>query len=46
LSPFLSLIWIRLVLKEPVLISTVAGLVLILAGILIQQQQERVVSSE
>lgn len=42
LSPFLSLIWIRLILKEPVLTSTVVGLALILAGILIQQRQERV----
>lgn len=39
LSPFLSLIWIRIVLKEPILVSTFIGLILVLAGIIIQQQQ-------
>jgi drug/metabolite transporter (DMT)-like permease len=37
LSPFLSLVFIRLVVKERILISTVIGLVLIVAGIIIQQ---------
>lgn len=41
LSPFLSLIWIRVVLHEPILTSTIAGLLLILSGIILQQQQEK-----
>jgi drug/metabolite transporter (DMT)-like permease len=44
LSPFLSLIWIRVVLKEPILTSTILGLLLILAGIILQQQQEKRIS--
>lgn len=41
LAPFISLIWIRLVLKEPVLPVTIMGLVLIVAGILWLQWSER-----
>ncbi len=41
LSPFLSLIFISLVLGERILAGTVAGLVLIIAGILIQQRAGR-----
>jgi len=41
LAPFISLIWIRLVLKEPVLPVTLMGLVLIVAGILWLQWSER-----
>jgi drug/metabolite transporter (DMT)-like permease len=41
ISPFLSLIWIRVVLGEPLLRSTILGLVLVLSGIFIQQQQDR-----
>ena len=37
LSPFLSLMIIALVLKEKILISTFAGLIFIIAGILVQQ---------
>lgn len=36
LSPFLSLIFIRIIVKEPIMISTVSGLVLIISGVLIQ----------
>ncbi len=38
LSPFLSLIWISLILGEKILASTFAGLTLILLGMFIQQQ--------
>ncbi len=41
ISPFLSLIWIWIILKEPVLYTTFAGLMLILAGIILQHRQER-----
>ncbi|MFO7722976.1 MAG: DMT family transporter [Bacteroidales bacterium] len=41
ISPFLSLIWIRVVLGEPLLRSTILGLILVITGIFIQQQQER-----
>jgi drug/metabolite transporter (DMT)-like permease len=41
LSPFLSLIFISAVLGERILAGTVAGLVLIIAGILIQQRAAR-----
>lgn len=37
LSPFLSLIFIYFVVKEPILPSTLIGLVLIVAGIILQQ---------
>lgn len=36
LSPFLSLIFIRIIVKEPILISTVSGLMLIISGVFIQ----------
>lgn len=38
LSPFLSLVFIRFVLGEPILPSTYAGLVLIVAGLLIRKR--------
>lgn len=38
LSPFLSLLFINLIVKEPILPSTILGLVLIIAGILFQQK--------
>lgn len=37
LSPFLSLIFIRLLVNEPIYASTIAGLVLIVAGIILQK---------
>lgn len=37
LSPFLSLVFIRLVVKERILASTIVGLVLIVAGIIMQR---------
>jgi drug/metabolite transporter (DMT)-like permease len=37
LSPFLSLFWIQMLLGERIMVGTIAGLVLIVAGILIQQ---------
>ncbi len=37
LSPFLSLVFINIIVKEPILNSTLLGLFLIVAGILIQQ---------
>lgn len=36
LSPFLSLIFIRIIVKEPIMISTIGGLVLIISGVFIQ----------
>ncbi len=39
-SPFLSLLLIYLIVKEEILASTVAGLVLIVVGILVQRQGE------
>lgn len=41
LAPFLSLVFIRVLVGEPILPSTLAGLVLIVCGILIQQRLER-----
>lgn len=41
LSPFISLIIIRLTLGEKILPSTIAGLAMIIAGILLQQQFNR-----
>lgn len=41
LSPFISLVYIRIFVKEPILISTFVGLLLVVAGILIQQQKEK-----
>jgi len=37
LSPFLSLLFIRLLVGEEILLSTLAGLVLIVAGLILQQ---------
>ena len=37
LSPFLSLFWISLFLKESIALSTIAGLMIIIAGILIKE---------
>lgn len=37
LSPFIALIWIRLLVGEEILLSTIAGLVLVISGILLQQ---------
>jgi len=37
ISPFLSLIWIHLILKENILFTTIIGLILIILGIFIQQ---------
>ncbi|MDP2723473.1 MAG: DMT family transporter [Bacteroidales bacterium] len=37
LSPFIGLFFIRLMVGEPILISTIVGLAIIIAGILIQQ---------
>jgi drug/metabolite transporter (DMT)-like permease len=37
LSPFLSLIWINLILKESVFYTTIIGLLFIIAGIIVQQ---------
>ncbi len=42
LSPFISLIFINFILKEKILISTVAGLILIIGGIFIQQLQTKI----
>jgi len=41
LAPPLSLLWIRLVLDEPILPSTIMGLTLILGGIILQQKKEK-----
>ncbi|MDE2925900.1 MAG: DMT family transporter [Acidobacteriota bacterium] len=41
LSPFLSLVFIRVLIGEPILASTLAGLVLIICGILLQQRLGR-----
>ncbi len=41
LSPFLSLVFIRVLVGEPILPSTLAGLVLIICGILLQQRLGR-----
>lgn len=38
LVPFLALVWISLILKEPIAFSTVAGLVLIVGGTFLQQR--------
>lgn len=39
ISPFLSLIFIYFIIKEPIYISTVVGLVFIISGLLIQQKK-------
>ncbi|MBN2381897.1 DMT family transporter [bacterium] len=41
LSPFISLIFIRLILKETIMLSSGVGLVLIIAGIVIGQRMRR-----
>jgi drug/metabolite transporter (DMT)-like permease len=41
LSPFLSLLFIRLIVKEPILPYTIMGLALIIAGIVFQQKISR-----
>ena len=41
LAPFLSLVFIRVLVGEPILPSTLAGLVLIICGILLQQRLGR-----
>jgi len=41
ISPFLSLIYIYFILHEPIYISTIYGLVLIIAGLIIQQKFSR-----
>jgi drug/metabolite transporter (DMT)-like permease len=41
LVPFLSLIIIRIALREPILISTIVGLLFIIAGIALQQVKRR-----
>ena len=40
LSPFLSLIFISLIVKEPILPSTIVGLALIIGGIIFQQKKK------
>lgn len=37
LSPFIALFWIRLLVGEEILLSTIAGLVLVISGIILQQ---------
>lgn len=39
IAPFLSLIFVHLILREPVYYTTPAGLVLIIAGILVQNSK-------
>ncbi len=46
LSPFLALFFIRAFVGEPILPSTVVGLILIVAGILLQQLRRRVKTRE
>ena len=41
ISPFLSLIYIYFILHEPIYISTLYGLLLIIAGLIIQQRFSR-----
>jgi len=41
LSPFLSLVFINLVIKEPILKSTLIGLLLIIIGIVFQQKRKK-----
>jgi drug/metabolite transporter (DMT)-like permease len=41
LSPFLSLMFLRLVIGERIFVSTLAGLVLIVGGILLQRYRSR-----
>ena len=39
LAPFLALVWIRLILSEKILPSTIAGLALIITGLLVQSRK-------
>lgn len=41
LSPFIALFWIRLFVGEEIMLSTVVGLVLIIAGIILQQTSSK-----
>jgi drug/metabolite transporter (DMT)-like permease len=41
IAPFVSLVFIRLILREPIFITTFAGLILIVTGILLQQAADR-----
>lgn len=41
LSPFIALFWIRLLVGEEILLSTIIGLVLIIAGIALQQLKSK-----
>lgn len=43
LAPFLSLVFVHFILREPVYLTTPAGLVLIIAGILIQNRKQATV---
>lgn len=45
LSPFLSLVFIHFIVGEPILTSTLAGLLLVVAGILIQQKRRKPVAA-
>ncbi len=40
-APFLSLVFIRFVLKEPIFVTTFIGLIFIVAGVLLQQLDKR-----
>lgn len=42
ISPFISLIWISIFLKESIYYTTVIGLIFIVVGILIQQKRQKV----
>lgn len=44
ISPFLSLIFIHLFVKEPIFDSTVVGLVFILSGLFLQQKKKKIVN--
>jgi drug/metabolite transporter (DMT)-like permease len=41
IAPFMSLIWIRIVVKEEISPSTIVGLIFIVAGIILQQYSSR-----
>lgn len=42
LAPFLSLIFVHFIIKEPVYYTTPAGLLLIISGILVQSQRQKI----
>lgn len=42
ISPFLSLVFIYFILKEPIYLSTLVGLIMIIFGIIIQQKTKKV----